>query len=413
MWINDVSLVLPDQVIDGGGLHIDEDGMITDIVDESNHSSGSLRASGLMVFPGLIDLHGDMLERELEPRPGALFPIDMSLYELDKRLACTGVTTAFAAISFWETERRKLRTDKTARQIIQTVNDLRPHLLVDFYIHARYEVSTPVVAPGVRQVIEAHQVHLVSLMDHTPGQGQYRDLERYYDFMAKWMDKPRDEVIAIAQQRLSTLPPAATILATAQEVSELARRHRLPLASHDDDTLAKVNLVASFGATISEFPVSLEAAQAAKGHGMHIIMGAPNALRDESTSGNLTARQGLAAGAVDILAADYHPPSLLQAAWALWKADMLPLPQAINLVSRNPAEAVGLSDRGSLAIGKQADLVLVEPGKYPRVRAVFRRGAPIYWDNYLPRLEYFNEQPSSFVKGHAYASKYPPLSQSA
>lgn len=412
MWVSDVSLVLPDRVIDGGALHI-EDGTITRIVDEPIHPDGSLRASGLMVFPGIIDLHGDMLERELEPRPGALFPIDMSLYELDKRLASSGITTAFAAVSFWESERRKLRTDQTARQIIQTVHDHRPHLLVDFYIHARYEVSTPCVAPAVRQVIEAGQVHLVSLMDHTPGQGQYRDMERYYDFMAQWIDKPREEVVAMTRKRMAELPPAAAILATAQEVSELACRRGLPLASHDDDTPAKVNLVASFGATISEFPVTLESAQAAKEHGMHIIMGAPNALRDESTSGNLTARQGLAAGVVDILASDYHPPSLLHAAWTLWKANMLPLHEAINLVSRNPAEAVGLADRGSLAVGKQADLVLVEPGNRPRVRAVFRRGMPVYWDNYLPRLEYFTGQTSSFPKDHAYASGYPPLSQSA
>jgi alpha-D-ribose 1-methylphosphonate 5-triphosphate diphosphatase len=411
MWLNEVSLVLPDQVIASGAIQIDG-GIIGCIMDEPVEAPGSLRPNGLMVLPGMVDLHGDMLEREIEPRPGALFPIDLSLYELDKRLASTGVTTAFAAVSFWESERRKLRTDKTARQIIQTVHDHRPRLLVDFYIHARYEVSTPCVAPSVRQVIEAGQVHLVSLMDHTPGQGQYRDMERYYDFLAKWVDKPREEVIAMTEKRLAELPPGATILAAAQEVSALALRRNLPLVSHDDDTAAKVSFAASLGATISEFPVSMEAARAAKERGMHIIMGAPNAFRDESTSGNLTARQGLAAGVVDILAADYHPPSLLHAAWALWRAGMMSLPEAVNLVSRNPAEAVGLADRGGLVVGKQADLVLVEPGERPRVRAVFRCGAPIYWDNYLPRPHHYPQPSSFFLRGQAYASDYRAFSPS-
>ncbi|MFZ6028886.1 MAG: alpha-D-ribose 1-methylphosphonate 5-triphosphate diphosphatase [Chloroflexota bacterium] len=385
MWISNVSIVLPDRILAAGSLRI-EDGCITEIVENApNENPDDGGQTNLVVLPGIVDLHGDMLEREIEPRPGALFPIDLSLIELDKRLASAGVTTAFAAVSFWESERRRLRTDKNAVNIIETIVRLRPHLLVDFCVHARYEISTPVVAPSVRHVIERGWVQLVSLMDHTPGQGQYRDMERYYDFMAKWVDKSRDEVVQITQKRLAGLPPETEIWQAANQIAGLARQHGLPLASHDDDTPEKVSLVTGLGATLSEFPVSLEAAQAARRHGMNIIMGAPNALRDESTSGNLTARQGLAAGVTDILAADYHPASLLHAAWELAQAGVLPLYEAVNLISRNPAEAVGLHDRGGIAVGKRADLVVVEAGLLPRVRTTFRCGVPIYDDHQLAR----------------------------
>jgi alpha-D-ribose 1-methylphosphonate 5-triphosphate diphosphatase len=341
---------------------------------------------GLTAFPGLIDLHGDMLEREIEPRPGARFPVDMALLELDKRLAAAGVTTAYAAISFWNEARRHVRSEEVLRDIVAAVNGWRDSLLVDFYIHARYEVTTPDMAAAMAAVIASDQVHLVSLMDHTPGQGQYRDLEQYFDFMTEWRKTTRSEVIREYEKRLQRISGTPSIWPTAHEIARMAVDRGLPLASHDDDTPAKVRLVACMGASISEFPVTLVAAHEARRHGMRVMMGAPNALRGISTSGNLSAREAIQSGVVDGLASDYHPATLLHASIAVAQAGLLSLPEAAKLVSHHPAAAAGLSDRGSIAVGKSADVALVEMAGCSRVRATLRRGVPIYWDRYMASL---------------------------
>ena len=159
----------------------------------------------------------------------------------------------------------------------------------------------------------------------------------------------------------------------------IAKSQGLPLASHDDDTPEKVDLMLRLGVTISEFPVAMAAAHAARARGMHVAMGAPNALRGTSHSGNLSARAAIKAGVVDLLAADYSPSAMLHAAWVLAAAGT-PLHEAIALVSRNPADALGLTDLGQIVAGYAADLVLVEDGSPPRVRATIRRGRLIYWD---------------------------------
>ncbi|MBN1312770.1 MAG: alpha-D-ribose 1-methylphosphonate 5-triphosphate diphosphatase [Anaerolineae bacterium] len=381
MWLSDGRLVLPNQVIERGSLCI-EDGQIAKIIEGPiPHADLSLR--GLTVFPGLVDMHGDMLEREIEPRPRALFPIDVSLYELDKRMVGAGVTTAFAAISFHWHSHVRLRSEEWARQIIDTVNRLRSGLLADFHIHARFEVTNPDAGPVLTELIRKKQVHLISLMDHTPGQGQYRDIERYIQTMIEWRKvrigiEVTEEEMREHIQRTQDIPKSWDLVS---EVARIAAQHHIPLASHDDDTTDKVEFVNSLGTTISEFPVTLEAARAAKRRGMHIAMGAPNALLGRSNTNNLSALAGIEAGVVDILAADYHPGAMLQAACNIAEQGILSLSQAANLVSLNPAHAIGLLDRGSLQVGKRADLVLVEMNGRPRIRATFRQGMPVFSDH--------------------------------
>ncbi|PJF48374.1 MAG: hypothetical protein D6709_11405 [Chloroflexi bacterium] len=176
-------------------------------------------------------------------------------------------------------------------------------------------------------------------------------------------------------------PPAWDVV---REVTALSSRHRLPIASHDDDTRQKVALMAEMGATISEFPVTLEAAEEAKRRGMHVVMGAPNALRGGSHSGNLSALDAIAAGLVDMLAADYHPAALLQAAYALVRRGALPLHAAVRLITQNVAEALGLRERGVIAERHYADFAFVEEGPLrPRVRGALRNGQFIYLDRTL------------------------------
>lgn len=380
MLLRNLKIVLPDAVIERGWL-LAEGGLIADVGEGDGPAGAAVDGAGLTAIPGIIDLHGDMLEREVEPRPGAYFPVDMAIFELDKRLAAAGVTTAYAALSFWDHDAHdSVRGQAMVRRLVDELHRLRPELLVDLRVHARFEVSTPQVLPGLGELLEQGKIELLSLMDHTPGQGQYRNIEHYVGFISKWRRVGREHVEQELRERLARSGSVDERWALARDVAALAAEVGLPIASHDDDTAAKIDLVASLGATIAEFPVTLEAAAEARARGLHVAMGAPNALRGVSHSGNLSAREAVDAGLVDCLAADYHPASLLQAALGLVAAGAASLPAAVALITAGPAAALGLGDRGRILPGLRADLCLVEDGPRPRVRAAMRAGRPVYWD---------------------------------
>ena len=199
MWLSDLRIVLPDRVLEQGSIRI-EDGLITEIIEGSAPGSiPSLR--GLIAIPGIIDLHGDMLERDIEPRPGARFPNELGLLELDKRLAASGITTAYAAISFaWKQD--DIRSQENATALINVINDKRADMLVDFRVHARFEVTNPLTAPVLTELLQAKKVDLVSIMDHTPGQGQYGDIDRYINFVQTWIGVDLDVFEPGLQTRL-------------------------------------------------------------------------------------------------------------------------------------------------------------------------------------------------------------------
>ncbi len=383
MWLSDLTIVLPDRILERGSLRI-EGGRIAEII-EGPAARPDVRGHGLIALPGLIDMHGDMLEREISPRPGVEFPPDLALLELDKRLAAAGITTAFAAVSFarWG-DVKNIRSEERACQLVSTVNALRDVLLVAVKIHARFEVTNEHAVPVLCKMLNAGDVHLVSLMDHTPGQGQYRDLEHYIAFISKWRNIDRSEAEQTVRERIRRAQEAPPSWEVVGEVTRLASERCVPVASHDDDTPDKVALVATLQAAISEFPVTLEAAQEAKARGLFVAMGAPNVLLGGSHAGNLSAREAIEAGLVDILAADYYPAAPLQAVFQIVREGLLPLEQAARLVTLNPAAALGLGDRGRIAVGYMADLVLVENGRgRPRVRGTIRDGVPTYWDSLL------------------------------
>ena len=377
MWIENARLILPGEVLACGALHI-TDGLIADI-REGGAPRPALDARGMTLLPGLVDMHGDMIERELEPRPGTRFESALALIELDKRLAACGVTTAYASLSF--ADGLGLRSDARAQKIISALRDARPHLLIDHRVHARYEVSNTEGQPQVLEMLRTGTLDLISLMDHTPGQGQYRDMEAYVQYTARWLGKDERLIRQLAHERMEA--GSAQVWAYGAELGAAARHQGVAVASHDDDTPEKVALVQGMGASISEFPVTLEAAQAAAGLGMSVFMGAPNALRGGSHGGNLSALEALEAGVLHGLAADYSPMSLLQAIWRIASEERVTWPQAAALISTAPARATGLTDRGSLEVGKRADLVLVEDGWRPRVRLTLVGGRIVYDDGSL------------------------------
>ncbi len=388
MWLSDLKVVLPDQVVDQASIEI-QHGRIKQIISGSAPGDvPSLR--GLTAIPGLIDLHGDMLERDVQPRPSARFPTQMGLIELDKRLAGTGITTAYAAISFaWSST--DLRSQASATEMIETLNALNSETLVDMYVHARFEVTNPETGAILRDLLERDLVQLVSIMDHTPGQGQYRNVDHYLNFIQQWLGidpdvlgVDRETLDARMRSRIQEKLEAPRDWDVVRDVLQVAQAHNVPIASHDDDSADKVAQQAQMGVTISEFPVTLAAAQAAKDAGIYVIMGAPNAYRGQSTSNNLSAAEALQAGLVDILATDYYPAAMLHVPFKLARDGVMPLHEGIKLVSSNAADAMQLAERGRIAVGQSADIVLLhETDAFPRVRGTLRQGVPIHWDNHL------------------------------
>jgi alpha-D-ribose 1-methylphosphonate 5-triphosphate diphosphatase len=352
MWLSDMQLILADRIIESGSLRI-ENGVIAEIVETQGTPTHT-------VFPGFIDMHGDMIEHELEPRPGVDFPMEVAVAHLDARLAAAGVTTAYAGVSFSRTanagQRRSFEhTSGIIRAFKQNIQGTR----VDHRIHARYDMTYTDAIAALEGLLDAAAVDLVSVMDHTPSQGQYRNVEKLIAYRMK-DGMTEAEARAAIQHRIDDAVPAEQLLRNLQDVATLCKPRGVAMASHDDDTVAKTNLMADIGAVISEFPVTMEAAQTAAERGLMIAMGAPNAMRGRSYSGNLSARDAHEAGLLHILAADYHPAAILPAIRALTPQDPDGLPGAARLASLNPANALGLTDRGEIALGKRADLAIFD-----------------------------------------------------
>ncbi|MBZ9799375.1 alpha-D-ribose 1-methylphosphonate 5-triphosphate diphosphatase [Mesorhizobium sp. ES1-4] len=383
MWLSEFEIVLRDHVIPNGAVRI-VDGRIAEIRDQPVENA-DLSGGGRLLLPGFIDMHGDMVEKEVEPRIGVHVPMRIGIAELDKKLASCGVTTAYAALSFIGASVTSgvLRSEDHTSAIIDTIAGMKDDLLVDHRIHARFEVTFAPAIAMLQKLMDAGRLHLISLMDHTPGQGQYRDVELYIARIAKERGMSVAAASEVVGKRMAGREDQGDVLNALQDLSARARARGIVLASHDDDTLEKVELVHGLGAALSEFPVTLEAAREARRLGMHTAMGAPNALRGESYSGNLSARQAYEAGLLDMLASDYHPASILPAILGLAELRDGGLARAAALTSANPAAALGLTDRGAIEAGLLADLVVADRQPVPRVRATFRAGRMIYGDGTL------------------------------
>jgi len=380
MWLSDFRIVLSDRVIARGSLRV-ENSRIAEIA-ETPVAGGALAGDGRLLMPGFVDMHGDMIEREVEPRPNVKMPMELGLRDLDRRLKVSGVTTAYAAVSFNpKSTYGHLRSYEHSKEMLRALKALRPVLKVDHRVHARFEVNYPNALGVVEELIAEGTVDLVSLTDHTPGQGQYRDLEHLTRRTQAEQGLTRDEALAHIRERIDEKRAhAGDVAATLAAISRLCAAHGIPLASHDDDTADKVALMQSLGTTISEFPVTVEAAVEARSRGLATAMGAPNAVRGQSYSGNLSAREAHAAGLLDILAADYHPSAILPAVLELARTDPEGLPGSTRLATLNPARALGLADRGRIAPGLRADLVIAEDGGVGHVCATWREGHCIYSD---------------------------------
>lgn len=379
MWLSDFRVVLSDTVLPQGSVRV-EDGKITEVRD-APVPHAEIDGRGLLLMPGFIDMHGDMIEREIEPRPNVTMPLELGLRDLDRRLKVAGITTGYAAVSFTpKSVHGHMRSHAHSSQMLRALKTMRGALKVDHRVHTRFEVNFPDALEVIEELIANGTADLVSLMDHTPGQGQYRNLEKIRANAIRAGATPEEADENIQRRIDMRLEAQGDVGATLEAISKTCAAHGIAVASHDDDTVEKVALMDALGATISEFPVTLEAAAEAKARGLLTAMGAPNALRGESYSGNLSAREAYANGLLDILAADYHPSAILPAILAL--APMRPggLAESTRLATLTPARALHLEDRGEIAPGKLADLVIADDEGVGHVRATLRHGAFIFSD---------------------------------
>lgn len=378
-YLTHARLVTTDEVIDDASLLI-EDGHIAAINPESTSNVASISLNGEYLLPGLVDLHCDAIEKEIEPRPTAFFPVEFAVAQIDCRNAAVGITTPFHAISFAH-EEFGVRNNEKAAEIVRALHDYQPQALVNNQVHCRYEITDPTGLPILLNLLEEDAIHLISLMDHTPGQGQFKDMQAFQDYLSRTYNKSVAEAEAIASKKVehgaSAFERVKTLISKALSLG-------VQIASHDDDTPERIASMEELGVHISEFPINLETAIAAQKSGLMTVFGSPNLLRGQSQSGSIKAIDAVKNQVGDILCGDYSPASLLAAAFRIPQLVDWSLPKAIKLVTSNPAQAANLMDRGEIAIGKRADLIAVKHNNnFPQVTKTWVAGQIIYQSNYL------------------------------
>lgn len=373
-----VRAVLPDRVVDDARIVV-RDGRVADVGPHPAEAGCDLDGRGATCLPGLVDVHSDVLARELHPRPGASVPIGFALASAEARLRASGVTTAFHGVAFQALSPVGLpihspRASEVAAAI-DAFDDDAARIL------HRVDVRCPDGLAELEQRITAARaagrVLVVSHEDHTPGQGQYADpaTMRRWLVTAAGMSEPdaATHVAALRSSRDRRLEVRDHALA---RLGELAAGGVIRLFGHDPSTAPEAAALAERGGTVAEFPTTVEAAAEARRRGLVIVAGAPNAVRGGSHAGNVSAERLVELGLVDALASDYLPGAQLAAAVRLARRGVLPLPEAVALVTSGPSRAVGLDDRGAIAPGLRADLVVADlDGEWPRVHATLRAGA--------------------------------------
>jgi alpha-D-ribose 1-methylphosphonate 5-triphosphate diphosphatase len=374
--LTNARIVLADRVLDGS--LILRDGIIADISEGRSRVASAADCEGDLLLPGLIELHTDNLERHIMPRPEAYWPADAAVMGHDREIAAAGITTVFNALCVGEVHSRSRRV-----QLLNEMSDAigaqmaSGALKIDHYFHWRCEISFGGMLDLLEPLVEYPRLRMLSVMDHTPGQRQFTDLSNYrmyYQGKYRMTDEEMQAFIdeRVADQKVHSAKNRAAVVS-------IARERGLRLASHDDATQDHVEEALSDGMVIAEFPTTVEAARASHEGGLSVLMGAPNVVRGKSHSGNVSARDLGEIGVLDILSSDYVPGSLLYGALLLASTgERITLPEAVATVTRNPARAVGLDDRGEIAVGLRADLVRCRETKgAPVIRDVWREGEKV------------------------------------
>lgn len=379
--LKNANIVTPDKVLENYCLKI-EDGKITEIskvVECSNEDGEIIDCKGRFVIPGLIDIHSDMIESLLQPRSTALMDHRLSLDEAEKELCACGITTIYHSVSMYKKGTwggSEIRTAGSVKKLSSLIKEKKnsSHLINNKY-HLRYELDNIECYDKVLELMSEGNVDLISIMDHRPGQGQYKDLSIYRKHLPNQGRDLTDEEFLQLVEREKNKP-----MIKGEKLEHLvskAKEYGIPISSHDDDTVECIERNKKLGVDISEFPITLEVAEEAENAGIATLLGAPNILLGGSHSGNLSAEEAVKAGCADILCSDYYPQALLRAVFYLFDKKILSLPDAVKLCTLSPAKAVGISDTtGSVEVGKNADILIVNLNENgtPELKSVFVDG---------------------------------------
>ncbi|MEM6409602.1 MAG: alpha-D-ribose 1-methylphosphonate 5-triphosphate diphosphatase [Pseudomonadota bacterium] len=368
-------LVLPDQVM-LGSITI-EAGVISQIAEGDKIPTGALDCDGDLVLPGLVELHTDNVERHIEPRPAVDWPHLPALLAHDAELGSTGITTVFDAMRVGSIHSGKGRYIDYARKLADELLNARAEGMfkISHFLHLRAEICSETLLEELAAFGPDDRVGIVSLMDHTPGQRQFRDLTALKTYVAKKRGMNDSEFAEHVENLLSLRER----FGAEHEKGAVTEANRLGavLASHDDTTAEHVATSATNGVGFAEFPTTVEAAQACRDQGIAIMMGAPNLIRGGSHSGNVAAKELAKRDLLDIISSDYVPAALLLSAFRLariWDD----LPRAIATVTNNPAQAASLDDRGILRVGMRGDVLRVrQAGETPLLRGVWSQGQKV------------------------------------
>ncbi|MGH1440405.1 MAG: alpha-D-ribose 1-methylphosphonate 5-triphosphate diphosphatase [Cellvibrionaceae bacterium] len=375
--LTNAQLILADEIVKGS-LQI-KDGVISAIDSAGTTLPHAVDCGGDYVLPGLIELHTDNLEKHFTPRPKVTWPGQPAVIAHDAQLVAAGITTVFDAVALGDVNENSQRLTNLQSMLNAIADTQEKGLLrADHFLHLRCELCHKDVLKFLHELIDEATVNLVSVMDHSPGQRQFTNMDKYrIYYQGKYNLSDTELEQFIVKQKANSAKYSDV---HRQQVVELCKDRNIPLASHDDATYEHVEESAGFGMTIAEFPTTQIAAIESHKKGMSVLMGAPNVVRGGSHSGNIAAHELAKEGVLDILSSDYCPASILHAAFILEDLDNnYDLPKAIATITKNPADAAQLSDRGELTVGKRADIVRVDKvSDIPVVNTVWAQGIRVF-----------------------------------
>ncbi|MCL8385073.1 alpha-D-ribose 1-methylphosphonate 5-triphosphate diphosphatase [Xanthobacter aminoxidans] len=365
-------LVLADEIVSG---HVSVTDGVISAIGSGVVPAGAEDMEGDYLLPGLVELHTDHVEGHLAPRPKVRWNPLAAMLAHDAQIAASGITTVFDSLRVWP-DKKAVGMDGDAPLLIAALEAARAAdaLRADHFIHLRCEVPTDTVVQDAEAILKKTPVHLISLMDHTPGQRQFATIDQFRSYYMKKSGISAEEMDVIVSSRLDFHERYAR--ENRAGLVALAHAHRCVVASHDDGTPEHVAEAVGDGVAIAEFPTTEEAARLSHEAGIRVLMGAPNLVRGGSHTGNVSAESLARGGRLDILSSDYVPSSLLWAAFDLTRrVPSIQLPEAVRMITKTPAEVAGLADRGEITAGRRADLVRVAlAGEMPVVKGVWREG---------------------------------------
>ncbi|PSV25208.1 alpha-D-ribose 1-methylphosphonate 5-triphosphate diphosphatase [Photobacterium sp. GB-56] len=378
MIITNVQLVLENEVINGS-IEVKE-GLIRSMSDSSSQRPEAINANQSFLMPGLIELHTDNLEKYFTPRPKVNWPALSAMAAHDAQLIGSGITTVLDAIAVGDVRDGGHRQENLDKMIDTIIESGKLGLnRAEHFVHIRCELPHSATVELAEKYLDLEQIHMVSLMDHSPGQRQFVNINKYNEYYQGKYNLSDQQMAEFEQyQRAQSLQWSGV---NRKAIAKLCREKHIPLASHDDATSAHVEESHSLGMVLAEFPTTVEAAQRSHELGLKVMMGAPNVVRGGSHSGNIAAHELATLGVLDALSSDYFPSSLLDAVFELAsdERNALDLASATRLATANPAAALNLTDRGAVKEGLRADLMLVgRKANQAVIQQVWRQGNRVF-----------------------------------